>query len=89
VASQILHAIVSWELTPTGSEPYAITTITDNGLQQTTFSSAAQCGADGTIPEDLRQIIDAWPNVPEAIRRAILTLIGTVQGTRGNLFERP
>jgi hypothetical protein len=29
------------------------------------------------LDPDLQRVIDAWPTVPESIRRAILALIGT------------
>jgi hypothetical protein len=35
------------------------------------------CTATPEIDRDLARILDAWPSLPEAIRRAILALVET------------
>jgi hypothetical protein len=35
------------------------------------------------IDADLAQILDAWPHLPEPIRRAMLALIGTAVQPKG------
>jgi hypothetical protein len=48
--------------------------------QEATFSEqgAAKCAACGDTPltdADLRSVIDAWPDLPEAIRVGILSMV--------------
>jgi hypothetical protein len=43
------------------------------GMEQVLDGPAPTCPTD----PDLARILDAWPNLPEHIRRAILALVGT------------
>ena len=67
-------------MTPTGSELPAVTRDGDNTLENPPSTSAAKSGAvsaDSPFDPDLARILDAWPALLEAIRRAILALIGS------------
>jgi hypothetical protein len=33
-----------------------------------------------SVPDDLRRVLEAWPDLPEAIRRAVLALVGSANG---------
>jgi hypothetical protein len=49
-----------------------------NDLRQTTLERAAKSGAVGVGPRcdpELARVVEAWPDLPEAIRRAVLTLV--------------
>jgi hypothetical protein len=30
-----------------------------------------------SVPDDLRRVVEAWPDLPDAIRRAVLALVGS------------
>lgn len=52
-------------LTPTPSEPLA--------------HSLAQNSENPPADPDLARLVEAWPNLPEPIRRAVLALVGSVR----------
>jgi hypothetical protein len=43
-------------------------------------SLAHSLARETQIDPDLARIVEAWPGLPEAIRRAVLALIGSVNG---------
>ena len=47
-------------------------------------NEAARCLEEGIVTEpadvDLRRVVEAWPDLPEAIRRAVLALVQSAQG---------
>jgi len=51
---------------------------TDSEHQQYPQQRAAE--ATSTAP-DLLQVIDAWPDLPEAVKAGILTMVGVVRQT--------
>ena len=65
----------------TGLEPQNVSNCNSKNLEEPSKDGAADSGAVGDssvqIAADLAQVIDAWPNLPESIRRAILLLATT------------
>ena len=57
---------------PTGAEPVGATSQTATPLRQTALSRAAKSDA---FDPALHELIDAWPEVPEAVRRAVLVIV--------------
>jgi hypothetical protein len=68
------------QLPPRGLEPNNVKNNHDKGLGQDDSLSAAKSAAFSTenpeIGPDLAKIIEAWPTLPEPIRRAMLASIG-------------
>jgi hypothetical protein len=64
----------SQELPLIGVEPVGVTSQAATPLRQTTLSRAAKSDA---FDPTLRELIDAWPEVPEAVRRAVLVFVRT------------
>jgi hypothetical protein len=55
-----------------------------NVLQDKSYGNSADGVAPGVAPNlvdpDLAQIVEAWPDLPETIRRAMLALVGSAKG---------
>jgi hypothetical protein len=74
----------SFRLTPTGLELQSATPDGKSILGNQPAGRAAKSGADsaGSPPDnDLAHVVAAWPALPEAIRRAVLALVGTASAT--------
>ena len=69
---------------------FRVRTVDDTGLEHTTNSSGktpfsesggAESGAvgaeNGPIDADLRSVINAWPDLPEAVKAAVSRLVET------------
>jgi hypothetical protein len=76
VSGTAQHSGEDEQLTPTGFEQPAITSVGNKNLGNLTSASAAKSGA---VDSDLGRIADAWPTLPEPIRRAILALVESVR----------
>jgi hypothetical protein len=67
------------KLGPLGLEPKIISSCNHKQLEKVSKTGVAESGAVGpsSIPlaPDLAQVIDAWPNLSESIRKAIVTLV--------------
>jgi hypothetical protein len=65
-------------MTPTGFETDGVSAEVDTHLHHLASRGAAQSGADAagspTIDPDLARLIATWSNLPEHVRRAIVTL---------------
>ena len=83
----------SFLLGDTGLEPSGVTNSNDKGLQNTPNRGGAFSGAEsgvlgdidlsaGRLDADLRKVIDAWPTLPQAVRKDIAATIET-HATRG------
>ena len=63
----------------TGLEPKNVSSCSENHLEKSEKVRAAESGAVGAfsvrLGPDLAQVVDARPNLPEAIRKAILMLV--------------
>jgi len=66
-------------VTPTGLEPKHVTTCGGKDLQNPSPEGGAESGAvspiSGPIDPDLQRVIDAWPNLPEAVKAGILAMV--------------
>ncbi len=62
-----------------GLEPVNVTKRTDNELRDAEDPRGAESGAVDTekvpIDPDLARLINAWPNLPEAIRAGIVAMV--------------
>ena len=58
---------------PTDSDPLRPSTATQN--------ATCSCQADVTTDPDLAAVNDAWPNLPEAIKAGILSMVKAASGT--------
>jgi hypothetical protein len=71
------------QLPPRGLEADSITADSSRELRQTPLLGGAADGAfDGKTADfdpELCRVIDAWPSLPESIRRAILELVAQGQ----------
>ena len=71
-----------------GLEPSGVTDRSSKPLQDSPKSGGAESGADPAktdlIEPDLAKVIEAWPDLPEAITTAILALVQSSQQTQGN-----
>jgi len=66
-------------VTPTGLEPKYVTTCGDKELQNPSPESGAESGAvsplSGRVDARLQRVIDAWPNLPEAVKAGIVAMV--------------
>jgi hypothetical protein len=70
-------------MTPTGFDSPDGTTLQDNDLGNLSQQCAAESGAAGhrtgshgaAIDPGLQRVVEAWPRLPEQIRRAVLALV--------------
>lgn len=64
---------------PPGLEPQSVTCSNDKHLREAGNESAAESGAvhrqTGPEDPDLARIIDAWPDLPEAVRVGIMAMV--------------
>ena len=65
---------VSRSITNAGADTY-------NGPSDAPTLNPTSWGADRPVDPDLRRVVDAWPTLPEPIRRAMLALVGSVTTT--------
>jgi hypothetical protein len=54
--------------------------MTPTSCGESTSPLALQLAQETPIDPDLAAILDAWPTLPEPIRRAMLALVGTAKG---------
>ena len=63
----------------TGLEPPNVTKLNDNELRHTEDLGGAEAGAGRDNPPhidvELAKVIEAWPTLPDAIKRAILAML--------------
>ena len=66
-------------MTPRGLEQTDVTSGNSKGLAELSESGGAESGADRPIFEhfspDLQQVIDAWADLPEAVRTGIVAMV--------------
>ena len=55
---------------------------TNQGISDTSSSDIALHLALNPADPDLARVVEAWPSLPEAIRRAVLALIGSTVDPR-------
>jgi len=64
---------------PAGLEPANITNRVTGQLEKTQEQSGALSGAESDVSEDfdadLRKVMDAWPTLPETVRRNIVAMV--------------
>ena len=61
-----------------GLEQVSVTNKPSNDLRRSPNPGAAKSGADTTPPDpDLQSIIEHWPNLPDAVKAAVLALVRT------------
>jgi hypothetical protein len=75
-----------------GLEPDSLTGSSGNDLRKSTKTRAAKSGAfvrqngatkgsaGDEIDPDLAAIVEAWPNLPQPLRAAVLAIVGSVKG---------
>jgi hypothetical protein len=68
----IVHRSSFMEISPTGTEPINVTSKYTKALRRFNYSRVAKSDA---LDPTLQELIDAWPNLPEAIRGAILVMV--------------
>ncbi len=68
---------------PVGLEPNGVIGKCDKGLQNEPNRGGALSGAESDVSDDfdadLRKVIDAWPRLPEAVRRNIVAMVEASQ----------
>ena len=52
-----------------------------NDLRQVELSLTPPLHTAAPADPDLARVVEAWPDLPEPLRRAVLALIGTVSAT--------
>lgn len=60
---------------PEALESSCVSGSIDSGLQSASESSGAFNNDSGDIDSDLKQIIEAWPELSASIRQSILSLV--------------
>jgi len=64
---------------PQGLEPKYVTTCGNKDLQNPSPEGGAESGAvspiSGRVDARLRRVIDAWPDLPEAVKAGILAMV--------------
>ncbi|HUS46374.1 MAG TPA: hypothetical protein VM219_10195 [Phycisphaerae bacterium] len=62
-----------------GLELSNVTPSKNRDLRDSQNASGAECGAEKAICEpidpDLQRVIDAWPNLPEAVKAGIVAMV--------------
>ena len=68
-------------MTPRRLEQAGVTCCNSKGLGEASESSGALSGAEKPISEhfdpDLQQVIDAWADLPEAVKTGILAMVAS------------
>jgi hypothetical protein len=81
---QILGELAMSTMGTEGFEPPTVNPNQGSGLEDSCYAGAAKSGAvfadSSPIDPDLAKIIDAWPNLPEAIRAGILAMVRAAGG---------
>ena len=54
-----------------------ISTNSDQNLDKSLHQKCATCVLRDNVPEDLKQLLDQWSRLPHAIKRAIISLVGS------------
>ena len=66
-------------MTPRGLEQADVTSGNSKGLGESSESGGAESGADKPIcsdfAPDLQQVIDAWADLPEAVKTGIVAMV--------------
>jgi hypothetical protein len=53
---------------------------TNQGVSAPASADVALRVAQNAVDPDLARVVEAWPDLPEAIRRAVLALVGSANG---------
>jgi len=72
-----------WEIPPRGVEQPHNPSKKTPGSETGGAESGAQRAPNGPIDPQLKQVIDAWSNLPQAVKAGILAMIDATQAKRG------
>ena len=66
------RGVTDLQSVPTNAETPA-----NQGISEDAGSDVVRGVALDSVPDDLRRVVEAWPDLPDAIRRAVLALVAT------------